>query len=164
LRLQTRQITVDASDVEHTLEANINEADISQVQIGQPVEVTFDAFGPEQKYQASISHIDPASTVVSGVVNYKIQAEIGGDLALIRPGMTANMTIVVADKKNVLVVPTRAIIDGKQGKVVRVITDAKKKTFTETPVTLGIEGDDGTEVMSGLSEGQSIVVLTTATK
>jgi multidrug efflux pump subunit AcrA (membrane-fusion protein) len=78
--------------------------------------------------------------------------------------MTANMTIVVADKKNVLVVPTRAIIDGKQGKVVRVITDAKKKTFTETPVTLGIEGDDGTEVMSGLSEGQSIVVLTTATK
>lgn len=152
-------------DVSHIyLEANINEADISQVQIGQPVEVTFDAFGPEQKYQASISHIDPASTVVSGVVNYKIQAEIGGDLALIRPGMTANMTIVVADKKSVLVVPTRAIIDGKQGKVVRVITDAKKKTFTETPVTLGIEGDDGTEVMSGLSEGQSIVVLTTATK
>ncbi len=141
------------------LEANINEADISNVVIGQPVEITFDAFGPDVKYMAAISHIDPASTIVSGVVNYKIKAEITGDVATVRPGMTANMTIVVHDKKQVLVVPTRSILDGAAGKIVRVVTDQKKGTFTETPVTLGVQGDDGTEILSGLSEGQSIVVL-----
>ncbi len=145
------------------LEANINEADISSVVIGQPVEVTFDAFGPDKKYSATISHIDPASTVVSGVVNYKIQAEIAGDTGTIRPGMTANMTIVVEDKKQVLVVPSRAILDGKVGKVVRVVTDTKKNTYSETPVTVGIQGDDGTEIMSGLSAGQTIVVLSNET-
>jgi HlyD family secretion protein len=151
-------------DVSHLyLEANINEADISSVVLGQPVEVTFDAFGPDKKYAATISHIDPASTVVSGVVNYKIEAEIQGDVTGVLPGMTANMTIVTKDKAAVLVVPTRAILDGKNGKVVRVITDAKKKTYSETPVTLGIQGDDGTEILSGLSEGQTIVVLSSAT-
>jgi len=141
------------------LEANINEADISNVVIGQVVEVTFDALGPDKKYAASISHIDPASTVVSGVVNYKIEAEIGGDISAVRPGMTANMTIMTQYKKQVLVVPSRAILDGASGKIVRVVTDEKKATYVETPVTIGIQGDDGTEVIGGLSEGQMIVVL-----
>lgn len=146
------------------LEANINEADVSSLVIGQPVEVTLDAFGPDQKYTATLSHIDPASTVVSGVVNYKIKAEISGEVATVRPGMTANMTIVTHDKKQVLVVPTRAILDGKTGKIVRVVTDEKKGTFVETPVTIGIQGDDGTEILSGLTAGQKIVVLTSAAK
>lgn len=145
------------------LEANINEADVSALTIGQPVEITLDAFGPDTKYTAVLSHIDPASTVVSGVVNYKIKAEIQGDVATVRPGMTANMTIVVHDKKQVLVVPTRAILDGDSGKIVRVVTDEKKGTYVETPVTIGTQGDDGTEIISGLSEGQKIVILSGAT-
>ncbi len=141
------------------LEANINEADVASIAIGQPVEVTYDALGPDKKYTATISHIDPASTLVSGVVNYKIKAEIIGDTTSIRPGMTANMTIVVANHPGVLVIPSRAILDGETGKMVRVVTDAKKGTYSETPVTAGIQGDDGTEILGGLSEGQTIVVL-----
>ncbi len=151
-------------DVSHLyLEANINEADISSLVIGQPVEVTLDAFGPDQKYPATLSHIDPASTVVSGVVNYKIKAEIQGDVATVRPGMTANMTIVTADKKQVLVIPSRAVLDGTSGKIVRVVTDEKKGAYVETPVTVGLQGDDGTEIISGLSAGQKIVVLSSST-
>jgi multidrug efflux pump subunit AcrA (membrane-fusion protein) len=73
--------------------------------------------------------------------------------------MTANMTIVTEDKKQVLVVPTRAILDGASGKIVRVVTDEKKGTYSETTVTIGTQGDDGTEVLSGVSQGQQIVIL-----
>jgi HlyD family secretion protein len=145
------------------LEANINEADIARVVLNQPVAVTFDALGPNQTFTAKVSEIDPAGTVISGVVNYKIEAQLQGDTSQIKPGMTANMTIVTDDKPNVLVVPTRAILDGANGKVVRVITNTKKNTYVQDPVTVGLEGDDGTEITSGLTEGQTIVVLDNST-
>ena len=145
------------------LEADINEADISRVALGQPVSVTFDALGPTQTFTAQVSEIDPAGTVISGVVNYKIEAQVQGDTSAIKPGMTANMTIVTDDKPNVLVVPTRAILDSANGTVVRVITNAKRNTYTSVPVTVGLEGDDGTEITSGLTEGQTIVVLDNST-
>ena len=141
------------------LEANINEADIASVVLGQPVQVTFDALGPDKKFTAAVSEIDPAGTVISGVVNYKIEAKIQGDISEIKPGMTANMTIVTADKPSVLVIPSRAILNGTSGPTVRVITNDKKNTYTQVPVTVGMQGDDGTEITSGLSEGQKIVEL-----
>ncbi len=145
------------------LEANINEANISSIKIGQPIEVTFDAFGPDQKFTAIVSQIDPASTIVSGVVNYKIKASLPTTLD-IKPGMTANMIILIKENKNTLVVPTRAIVEKDGRKIIRVITDTKKKTFTETSVTLGLEGDDGTEILAGVQAGQEIVVLLDTTK
>jgi len=72
--------------------------------------------------------------------------------------MTANMTITVAQEKNVLVVPSSAIINKNNQQIVRVITDPKNKTYKEVSVQTGLEADGGlTEIISGLSEGQSIV-------
>lgn len=140
------------------LEANINEANIAEITLDQPVTVTFDAFGPDKVFAATVSHIDPSSTIVSGVVNYKIKAAMTPD-PTIRPGMTANMTVVTNKKDNVLVVPLRAVVkkDGKT--VVRTVTDKKTKAFTETLVTTGLEGDDGIEIVSGLTEGDEVIVL-----
>lgn len=140
------------------LEANINEANIAEISLEQTVSVTFDAFGPDKLFTATVSHIDPSSTIVSGVVNYKIKAAMVPDTT-IRPGMTANMTVVTNQKQDVLVVPLRAVVK-KDGKTfVRLVTDKKTKAFTETSVVTGLEGDDGVEVVSGLSEGDEVIVL-----
>lgn len=141
------------------IEANISEANIALITAGQPVDVTLDAFGPDKHYTAAVQSIDPASTVVSGVVNYKVTASIEKD-PTIKPGMTANMAILIAKKDAVLVVPIRAIVtDGTQKKV-RVVTDSKRKLFEAVPVTVGLEGDGGyVEVLSGVSEGQEIVTF-----
>lgn len=145
-------------DVENLhLEANISEANIASIKIGQEVELNFDALGSDRKFKGVIELIDPASTVVSGVVNYKVTASVE-KLPEIKPGMTANMTVAVGAKDNVLAVPSRAVLSHDGKKFVRVITDSKKKTYKEVEVTTGMEADGGlVEISSGLSPGEEIV-------
>ncbi len=142
------------------LEANINEANIISIKMGAPVDITFDAFNTEQVFKGNILKIDPSSTIISGVVNYKITANVLFAPEL-RPGMTANMTVLVGEKNNVLAIPSRAIIKDKTGKrTVRLVTNTKTKDYGEVEVITGMEGDGGlTEIISGLSQGDEIVVL-----
>lgn len=141
------------------LETNINEANIANIKTGALVDITFDAFSSENVFKGRILEIDPSSTLVSGVVNYKVTASIDSKPEL-RPGMTANMTILVTEKDNVLVIPSRAIIKSDEAKNVRIVTNTKNKTFKEIPIISGLEGDGGlVEIMSGLKENDEIVVL-----
>lgn len=142
------------------LEANINEANVTSIKVGAPVDITFDAFTTDQVFKGSILKIDPSSTIISGVVNYKITASILNTPEL-RPGMTANMTILTGEKGSVLVIPSRAIIKDKNGnKTVRVVTNTKTKTYKDVGVTTGMEGDGGfVEIIDGLKENDEIVVL-----
>lgn len=142
------------------LEANINEANITNVSLGLPIDITYDAFGTEKIFHGQVAKIDPSSTLVGGVVNYKITASVDQTEGL-RPGMTANMTIIVKDKKDILAVPQRSLItDEDNQKKIRIITNNKKSNYEEIPVTTGMEGDGGlVEILSGLLEGDSYIVL-----
>lgn len=140
----------------HT-EAQVSEADIASVVVGQAIDNTFDALGPDKHFQSKVLTVNPASTLVSGVVNYKITGSLE-NIPEVRPGMTSNMTILVAEKKNVLVAPSSAIINRNGNKIVRVIDDPKKKTYHEVPVTTGLEADGGdVEILSGLNSGDVVV-------
>ena len=140
------------------VEANISEANIALVKEGQPIEVNFDALGSDRIFQAKVQTVNPASTLVSGVVNYKVTASLD-KLDEIKPGMTANLTVLAGEKKNVLAVSQRAVItNGK--KLVRVIDNPKKKTFHEVEVQTGMEADGGlVEITSGLEAGQEVVTF-----
>ncbi len=142
------------------LETNINEANIASLTVGMPVEVTYDSLGTDKIFKGSITKIDPASTLVSGVVNYKVTASTD-QLPEVKPGMTANMTIKVKEKDNVIAIPSRSIVTKDNGdRVVRIITNTKKKKWKEVPVVTGIEGDGGlVEVLSGVSTGDEFVIL-----
>lgn len=141
------------------VEANVSEANIANLKIGQSASMTLDALGPDRKFTGQVVSIDPASTVVSGVVNYKVTASLE-KLDEIKPGMTANMTIETASKPGVLAVPSRAVLSHDNKKFVRVVTDSKKKTYKEVEVTTGLEADGGViEITSGLTEGQEIVTF-----
>ncbi len=142
------------------LETNINEANISSLSIGLPVEITYDSFGPDKIFKGVITKIDPSSTVISGVVNYKVTASTEQLLEL-RPGMTANMTIKVREKDGVLSIQSRSIVtDDKGNRTVRIITNKRRMKYKSVPVVTGIEGDGGmVEVLSGLSVGDEFVLL-----
>jgi RND family efflux transporter MFP subunit len=140
------------------LEANVGEGNISTISLGQSVDVTYDAF-PGQKYTATVSSIDPSATENGTIINYKIKALIE-DIENIRPGMTANMSIVTAEIPDVLVVPGRVVQKDDQGQFVDLIVPSKsRKTKTSRVlVTTGIKGDgDIVEIKTGLSEGQKIL-------
>ena len=80
------------------VEADVSEANIASVQTGQSVDVTFDALGPDRHFSGTVLTVNPASTVVSGVVDYLVKASLP-NIPDIKPGMTANMTILVGAKK-----------------------------------------------------------------
>lgn len=140
------------------VEANVSEANIASLRESQDIDITFDALGPDRLFKGKVQTINPASTVVSGVVNYKVTASLE-NVADIKPGMTANMTVLTGEKPAVLAVPSRAIINNGK-KVIRVIDDPKKKTYHEVEVTTGLEADGGlVEITSGVSEGQEVVTF-----
>jgi HlyD family secretion protein len=137
-------------------EADVSEADIASVAVGQSIDNTFDALGPNQHFTSRVLSVNPASTVISGVVDYKVTGSLE-NIPGVRPGMTDNMTILVAST-TALSVPSSAIVnkDGKQ--LVKVVDDPKKLTYHTVVVTTGLEADGGlTEIKSGLSEGQEII-------
>lgn len=142
------------------IEANINEANIAGISLEMPIDISYDAFGSEKIFKGNITKIDPSSTLVSGVVNYKITASVEQVVDL-RPGMTANMTIKVKEKNNILAVPSRSIlVDTDGSKTLRIVKDTRTKAFKEVAITTGLEGDGGiVEVTSGLNENDEFVVL-----
>ncbi len=138
-------------------EADVSEANIASLQIGQIIDYTFDALSPDQHFLGKVLTINPASTIISGVVDYKVTGSFD-NVPDIKPGMTANMTILVDKKENVLAVPSTAIISKNNKKYVRVIDDSKTKSYHEVEVQTGLQADGGmVEIISGLSEGQEIV-------
>jgi HlyD family secretion protein len=137
-------------------EADVSEADIASVVVGQSIDNTFDALGPNQHFASKVLTVNPASIVISGVVDYKVTGSLD-NIAGVKPGMTDNMTILVAST-TALAVPSSAIVNQNGGEFVKVVTDPKKLTYTSVPVQTGLEADGGlTEITSGLSEGQEIV-------
>lgn len=158
--VQAQDPAMTLQDVDNLyVEALVNESDISMVSLGQPVVITYDAFGPDVSYRATISSVDLGSTLTDGIVNYKIKALID-DTTNIKPGMTANLTVTTASISNVLVVPARMIMTADGQKTVAVLVDERKGKMTPTPITTGLSGDgDLVEVTSGLTEGQKVVLF-----
>lgn len=140
------------------LEANIGEGNISTIALGQNVSVSYDAL-PGQNFTASVSSIDPSATQDGTVINYKIKALVS-DITSVRPGMTANMSIVTAEIPNVLVLPGRTVQEDDIGEFVALVTSEKRGKIktTRTPVTVGVKGDgDVVEIKIGLTEGARVL-------
>lgn len=157
--VETLEPVVVLQDISNLyIEADINETNISKLALGQDVAIVLDAF-PDQTYHASISHIDPSATIVDGIVNYTVKATIT-DIPEIKPGMTANITILISEKKNVLSIPKRSIISvGGVSYVDRIINPKRSKT-ERVQITTGETGDgDMVEVVSGLLAGDMILSI-----
>lgn len=142
------------------LETNINEANIANLKIGMTADITYDAFGTDKVFKGIITKIDPSSTLVSGVVNYKVEASVE-KIENLRPGMTANMTIKAKEKNHVIAVPSRSILIEKNGnKNIRLVTNPRTKHWKTVPVMTGLEGDGSMiEILNGLNEGDEFVLL-----
>ncbi|MBI5896515.1 MAG: efflux RND transporter periplasmic adaptor subunit, partial [Desulfobacterales bacterium] len=107
--LQSPMLFTIAEDLARMqVEADVSEADVGQIQAGQPVEFTVDAF-PEQKFKAEVRQVRNAASNVQNVVTYTIVADVQNDSLQLRPGMTANVTIVTAEVGDVLKVPNAAL-------------------------------------------------------
>lgn len=142
---------------DYEIEVLVSEADITKVKLGDPADITLDAYGDDVHFKGKVQFIEPAETIIQEIIYYKVKASFepaGRDL---KSGMTANVIVTTAGKTGVLAIPTRAVIlRNGSGKLVRVL---KGGVVEEKAVTTGLRGDNGmVEVTSGLVAGEEIVV------
>jgi HlyD family secretion protein len=141
------------SDQQLEIEANVPEVDIGNVMVGNAVQVTVDAL-PGQTLTANVTFIDPAETIIDGVVNFRVLMLLDEPNTQLKSGLTVNLNIETVHKDGVLLLPQFAVIENDQGTFVMKLVNGKP---VQMPVTLGIRGPDGTvEIISGLNEGDQV--------
>jgi HlyD family secretion protein len=137
------------------IRADISEADIKKVNIGNPVKITLDAF-PEETLTGQIIEVESGKTIVEGIVYYRVKILFDNAENKIKSGMTADTTIETNKKENVLYVPQRAISYKNDSRLVKI---PKNKTIEEIKVETGLKGNNGeTEIISGLKEGDKVII------
>ena len=141
-------------DSRYHINVDIDETEISQIKAGQPVKIQLDAF-PDENLEGTVSRIDPVGASAQGIVNYTVRVDLPSTELPVRSLMTASIRIVVAEKQAVLVVPNRAIKRDGAGRYVEVLRLA---TPTKVYVTTGASNEDVTEILTGLEEGQEVIV------
>ena len=102
-----------------------------------------------------VTSLEPVSTILQGVPVYGVEVTIDLPQQAVKPGMTGTANVVIASKQGVLTVPNLAIRSTGGRRYVQVLKDGEA---VDTDVTFGIANDTVTEVASGLSEGDLVVL------
>lgn len=145
-------ITLLASDA-FTLTARIPEIDITKLALEQKVEAVFDAKSDET-LSGTISYISPIATQIDGVAYFETTIDLDTIPTWLRAGLNADVDIIVKEKKNVLRLPKRFIINTENGQAV--LVPNKYETAT-TSITVDFTGNDSYVAVSGLPEGTTVV-------
>lgn len=142
------------------VKASVDETDISQVELGQEVDVTLDAYGDE-KFEGLVTRIDPQTVSEQNVTTIPVTVEIMDADARLKPGMNATCDFIVQRKENVLTVPTEAVTEQNGRYTVSTMVAGEP---VPRQVQVGVQGDETTEIVSGLKEGDEILASVVATK
>lgn len=137
--------------------ANVAEANIAQIAVGQEVSFQVDAY-PNKKFTGRVVSISPQAIVNQNVTSFEVKAEITSkDKEMLRSGMNASLEFKAGQLKDVLVVPTVAIVR-QQGSTGVYVKTEQSTTPIFTQIETGVTVDDKTEVKSGLNGDEKIFV------
>jgi RND family efflux transporter MFP subunit len=152
---------------------SLNEVDAAKVSVGQKSTLTFDAVN-NLSLAGTVSEVDGIGTVSQGVVTYNVQIAFDSEDSRVKPGMSVNATIITAADQNVLIVPSAAV--KTQGNISYIQELGQKYSITQETagvtsatapknvlVVTGLSDDTNTEIDSGLSAGDQVIIKTTVT-
>ncbi|MFO7896223.1 MAG: efflux RND transporter periplasmic adaptor subunit [Candidatus Cloacimonadales bacterium] len=151
-------VIVKLADLERMIVySRINEVDISKIEKGQKVDIKLDAF-PYEDFSGNISKIAAMATEYNNVKVFPIEVEIADVKEKVRPGMTANITIIGEDKQDIVVVPIRAIFSDKNG--MDIVYQVKNDTISGSQmVKTGINDFQKVEIIEGIAAGDTISLV-----
>lgn len=154
--LQAPVIFIIAKDLtKMEIKSSVSEADIGNVKIGQEVRFTVDAY-PDRTFGGNVKEIRMSPDIVQNIVTYGVITNVDNKEMLLMPGMTADVLIKTAFKKNVLLIPVIAIKE-KDGK--RYVEVFEGKRIKQKEIRTGIKSVSGfIEVISGLNEGERVII------
>ncbi|MFC0308210.1 efflux RND transporter periplasmic adaptor subunit [Gallibacterium trehalosifermentans] len=163
---QTAPTIIQVANLDTMLiKPEISEGDITKIKVGMTVKFSTLA-EPDDVYNAKIDSVDPAMTTLTdneysesvsdtNAVYYYANVLVKNPQHKLQIGMTTQNTIIIAQKQNVLVVPTLSI-HKQAGKSVVQVLDGDN--VIEKEITTGLYDDINTEVLSGLTEGEKVIV------
>ncbi len=151
--VSTQAITLVA-DAAYDVEANVSELDIAHVTAGDKADLTVEALGSVH-VAGTVRRVDPTEKIVDGDVFYRVIIDMDEPLTGLRSGMSVDVTLTTEIHTGVLTVPTRAVFRSGGQNVVRVIAN---NVVSERTVQIGLHGANAIEILSGLSEGETVIV------
>lgn len=147
------------------IDTNVDESDIGKVKAGQDVEFTVDAY-PDFTFKGKVWQVRNAPITVQNVVTYDVVVKVDNPELKLKPGMTANVSIIISIKKDVLKIPNAALrfklaengktVVQQKGAGIWILEEGKPKRI---PISTGISDGNYTELVSGeIKEGQELIV------
>jgi len=135
---------------------NLSEIDVSQVKLEQKATITLDSIG-NKTFTGKVIGIDRIGTYISGVTQYPAIIRLDSGAVQILPKMAVTANIIIAVKDNTLLVPSSAVIEQNGQASVRILRNNRQQL---TLVKIGLISDTQTEIVSGLEEGETVIVGT----
>ncbi|MGN1125196.1 MAG: efflux RND transporter periplasmic adaptor subunit [Candidatus Gastranaerophilaceae bacterium] len=162
---QAPELFTVAKDLkEMQIEVNVSEADIGKIKENQEVDYTLDGY-PDEVFKGKVSQVRISPTTVSNVVTYTVVVKVDNEDLKLKPGMTANVSIITQKRENVVCVPSIALKFAPtiKGEIKRYDTQGVWVLKGSKPVRESIEtgtsDDTYTEIISGnIKEGDKIIV------
>jgi len=182
--------TIAKNLAEMQVDSNVSEADVGRTAVGQEATFTVDAY-PERIFRGKVSEIRNAPIIVQNVVTYDVVILVDNRDLKLKPGMTANVSVMIAHRDSALKIPNAALrflpesakreggktgppqkpgeqaksAQGDQGRPGRVWVLSPEGKPTPVPITLGITDGTFSEVIAGnLREGAEVIVEQTSGK
>jgi macrolide-specific efflux system membrane fusion protein len=145
--------TADAADTVPAATFNLSEVDMPKVKVGQHATLTLDALAGKT-FTGTVIGVNREGAVSSGVTNYPVIIQLDSSYPDLAPNMSATANIILETKADVLLVPNGAVQTTNGTSTVRVMKNGK---VTSVPVEVGASSDTQTEIISGLTEGDTVV-------
>jgi multidrug efflux pump subunit AcrA (membrane-fusion protein) len=137
------------------VDAQVDESDISQIAVGLPVTVTFDAL-PDVTLPGKVTWINASGALMQGLVKYIVRVELTQKDPRVLLGMTAHVSIAVQHQAQALSVPLAAVQHGPQGDFVQRV---RAGTTEAVPVTRGLRQGDRVIITGALKPDDQVVVM-----
>ncbi len=140
------------------VQGKVDEADIAHVYMNQPARIKVESFR-DRVFNGKVTKIAPLGVEKDNVTTFEVRVSIDNPGGELKANMTANAEIILDEHKNVLTVPENAVIYDNQKKASVEIPDkSQKEGRRKVPVTVGLSNGSVTELLSGLKEGDQVVL------
>lgn len=157
--IQSQTIASIVSDVSPIIAINLSEVDVNKVSEGNNTTITFDSI-PDKTFTGKIVGVNKTGVVSSGVTSYPATIQLDTNPREVLSNMSATANIILESKSNVLIVPSEAIQIQDGRSFVRVLKNGQVSTVS---VQTGLTSETETEIIAGLSPGETVVTGTIST-
>lgn len=137
--------------------ARVDETDIGRVRVGMPARITLDAY-PDEPIEGAVFNILYEGKNVSNVITYGVKVEPRKVPPFFRSQMTANVSLIAKAKDNVILVPSAAVSDDKNGEK-RVFVPGEDGKPAPKAVKTGTDNGENVEIVEGLKAGDTVLIV-----